>query len=74
VIRIAPGPGDAETAGVWLRCRDLGDEPGTLLRADGRTVELAGSPGTTPSIVAILAAIRDRLADTGTMGRRGGAV
>lgn len=73
VIRIAPEPGDAAEVGVWLRSRALGDEPGTLLRADGRTLALAGSPGTTPSIVAILAAIRDRLADTGTTGRRGGA-
>lgn len=73
MIRIAPVAGDAAEAGVWLRCRDLVDEPGTLLRADGRTLELTGSPGTTPSMVSILAAIRDRLADTRTTGRSGGA-
>jgi len=73
VIRIAPDPGDGAQAGVWLRCRDLRDEPGTLLRADGRTIELSGSPEGSPSTAAILAAIGARLDTRKPSDRTGGS-
>ena len=73
VIRIAPAVPDGAGEGVFLRCRELFDETGTLLRADGRTVELAGgADDSLPSAVAILAAIHERLVARTALGPEGG--
>ena len=73
VIRIAPAVPDGACDGVFLRCRELFDETGTLLRADGRTVELAGgADDSLPSVVALLAAIHQRLVATIALGPEGG--
>ncbi len=70
VIRIAP---DAAHDGVWLPCRELFDEAGTLLRSDGRTVELAsGADDSLPSAGALLAALRERLVSPQTTETEGG--
>jgi len=62
VIRIAPDAPQGAHDGVWVPCRELFDEVGTLLRTDGRTVELAGGTNDSlPSAVALLAALRERL-------------
>jgi len=62
VIRIAPDAPQGAHDGVWVACRELFDEVGTLLRPDGRTVELAGGTNDSlPSAVALLAALRERL-------------
>lgn len=62
VIRIAPDAPARAHDGVWVPCRELFDEAGTLLRSDGRTVELAGSADDSlPSAVVLLAALRERL-------------
>jgi len=71
VVRISPD--DGAGGGVFLRCRELFDEQGTLLRADGRTVEMAGGAvGPLPSTVALLAAIRRQLAHPDPIGTEGG--
>ena len=73
VIRIAPAVPDGAGDGVFLRCRELFDETGTLLRADGRTVELAGGTNDSlPSAVALLAAIHERLVATTALRPKGG--
>jgi hypothetical protein len=73
VIRIAPAIPDGAGDGVFLRCRELFDETGTLLRADGRTVELAGgADDSLPSAVALLAAIHQQLVATTALGPEGG--
>ena len=73
VIRIAPAIPDGAGDGVFLRCRELFDETGTLLRADGRTVELAGgADDSLPSAVALLAAIHQQLVATTAPGPEGG--
>ena len=62
MIRIAPDAPPGSHDGVWVPCRELFDEVGTLLRSDGRTVELAvGADDSLPSAVALLAALRERL-------------
>jgi formylmethanofuran dehydrogenase subunit B len=73
VIRIAPdAPAEAHD-GVWLPCRELFDEAGTLLRTDGRTVELVGgADDSLPSAVALLAALRERLVGTLSPKTEGG--
>ncbi len=66
VIRIAPDAPEASD-GVWVRCLELFEETGTLLRADGRTIELAGGDARgRASAVALLAALREQLRATAT--------
>lgn len=61
VIRIAPDA-PAASDGVWVRCLEPFEETGTLLRADGRTIELAGGDARAhASAVALLAALQERL-------------
>ena len=73
VIRIAPDAPAGAHDGVWVPCRELFDEAGTLLRSDGRTVELAGSADDSlPSAVVLLAALRERLVAPQTTETEGG--
>jgi formylmethanofuran dehydrogenase subunit B len=73
VIRIAPDAPAGAHDGVWVPCRELFDEAGTLLRGDGRTVELASGPDDSlPSAVVLLAALRERLVAPQTTETEGG--
>ena len=73
VIRIAPDAPAGAHDGVWVPCRELFDEAGTLLRSDGRTIELAGSADDSlPSAVVLLAALRERLVGPQTTETEGG--
>ena len=73
VIRIAPDAPAGAHDGVWVPCRELFDEAGTLLRSDGRTVELAGgADDPLPSAVVLLAALRERLVASQTNETEGG--
>jgi formylmethanofuran dehydrogenase subunit B len=73
VIRIAPDAPAGAHDGVWVPCRELFDEAGTLLRSDGRTVELAsGADDSLPSAVVLLAALRERLVAPQTTETEGG--
>ncbi len=73
VIRIAPEAPAGAHDGVWVPCRELFDEAGTLLRSDGRTVELAGgTDDSRPSAAVLLAALRERLVAPQTTETEGG--
>lgn len=51
--------------GVWVRSLELFEETGTLLRADGRTIELAGDATRAHvAAVALLAELQEQLAAT----------
>ena len=64
VIRMAPEAPDSPD-GVWVRSLELFEETGTLLRADGRTIELAGDATRAHvSAVALLAEFQEQLAAT----------
>ncbi len=56
VVAIDPGAGPFLSRGVQLRCRDLADSSGTIVRADGTTLALSGgdATGSTPSVGDIL--------------------
>ena len=56
VVAIDPGAGPFLSRGVHLRCRDLADSSGTIVRADGTTLALSGgdATGSTPSVGDIL--------------------
>ena len=64
VIRLAPGIPPGTHQGVWIRVGEPGQQSGTLLRPDGRTLSLAGdwsgdrAPGVARGIAALVAAIR----------------
>jgi formylmethanofuran dehydrogenase subunit B len=64
VIRLEPGIPAGTHQGVWIRVGETGQQSGTLLRADGRTLSIAGdwsgdlAPGVARGISAVVAAIR----------------
>lgn len=65
LVHVVAGVDPPPRRGVMLRCRQLREDTGTLLRADGRTIVLAGDPAArAPSARAILAAILGRLQGT----------
>ena len=48
--------------GVHLRCRDLSDTPGSVVRADGTTLALPGSPCDRPSVGDLLRSLHAEVA------------
>jgi len=71
VVAFDPGVGRCVGRGVQVRCRDLADTAGTIVRADGTVLALAdnGTPGAAPTVGEVLHALSAALS-AGPGGRR----
>lgn len=65
VVAIDPGPAPFLSRGVQLRARDLADTSGTIVRADGTALAVAGAapPGSPPTVGDFLGRLLDALSN-----------